>query len=73
MGRRNQRTAGRFQVEAMEPIRAPSGVSGGEPGDRMLRDRMPPVHVVPLGGRVGGGGDFALIPFSVRSGGGGNF
>jgi hypothetical protein len=59
MGTR-QRTAGRFQVEALEGRWAPAGVSGGLLGDRMtchIGEEIPQVQVAlvsPLGGPSGG-------------------
>jgi hypothetical protein len=76
MGSRNQRTARRFQVEALETRWTPGGASGG-----MLvygaachnGEEIPQVHVVLLGGRTGSGGEVAPTPCGGAGGLGGDF
>jgi hypothetical protein len=69
MGMR-KRTAGRFQVEALEARWTPGGPSGGVLGDRMtchIGEEIPQVQVAPLAtGGAGGGALCGVVASAVQ-------
>src|SRR5262249_28775758 len=74
MAKRNQRTVGRFQVEALEGGWAPTGLPGETIGTAMIRlsgEPIPQVQVAPLGGGGGMTGGFDPTPLGGRTGSGG--